>query len=54
MIRWMASHVGLARPHRFERTIAVLVALVRWAAFGTLRRFGLALVVVLLGVVVLL
>lgn len=28
MIRWMASHVGLARPRRFERTIAVLASLV--------------------------
>ncbi len=27
MIRWLASHVGLARPYRFERTIAVLVSL---------------------------
>lgn len=27
MIRWLASHVGLTRPYRFERTIAVLMSL---------------------------
>lgn len=27
MTRWLASHAGLTRPYRFERTIAVLVSL---------------------------
>lgn len=28
MVRWITHHVGLAKPRRFERTIAILVSLV--------------------------
>lgn len=44
MIRWMASHVGLARPYRFERTLAVLVSLVLGAfTVALVWRYGLAI-----------
>lgn len=43
MLRRLASHVGLTRPYRFERTIAVLVALVLGiAALAATWRYGLA------------
>lgn len=43
MIRWLARHVGLARPHRFERTIAVLVSLMLAVlAVGLVWRYRLA------------
>lgn len=34
MWRWLLDHVGLARPYRFDRTIAVLAVLVLAAAVG--------------------
>lgn len=47
MIRWMASHVGLARPYRFERTLAVLVSLVLGVfAVALVWRYGLAVALV--------
>ncbi len=43
MIRWFASHVGLERPFRFERTIAVLLSLALAAvATGLVWRYRLA------------
>jgi lysophospholipase L1-like esterase len=47
MIRWMASHVGLARPFRFERTLAVLVSLVLGVfTVALVWRYGLAIALV--------
>lgn len=36
MIRWLASHVGLTKPYRFERTIAVMVSLALAVMAGAL------------------
>ncbi len=36
MIRWLASHVGLAKPYRFERTIAVMVSMMLAGVAGAL------------------
>lgn len=43
MIRWMSHHIGLAKPHRFERTLAVFVSLMLAAGAGVVVwRYGLA------------
>lgn len=43
MIRWLSHHVGLAKPYRFERTIAILVSLSMAVVAGAIVwRYGLA------------
>lgn len=43
MLRWISHHVGLTKPHRFERTIAILVSLVLAAvAVAVVWRYRLA------------
>lgn len=34
MVRWVSHHIGLAKPYRFERTIAILVSLMLAVAAG--------------------